>query len=107
MPKSVKSKFHKKAACLWVHVMLPEWLLELAQLRTGIRSWLVVPPVDFMWGLIASYHNRMGHAGVNPTLAVLHQHFHWPGIKSDVAAYVEKCHACQVKKLELQQVADV
>ena len=40
-------------------------------------------------------------------MAVLHQHYHWPGIKADVAAYVEQCHACQVKRLELQQVAKI
>eukprot|EP00892_Ulva_mutabilis_P000150 jgi/Ulvmu1/10135/UM006_0089.1 len=79
----------------------------LAQLRTGDRLWLAVPPVEFRWGVTASYHDRMGHAGVSQTLAVLHQHHHWPGIKADVAAYVEQCHACQVKRLELQQVADI
>ena len=40
-------------------------------------------------------------------MAVLHQHYHWPGIKADVAAYVEQCHACQFKRLELQQVAKI
>lgn len=67
----------------------------------------MVPPVDFGWGLIASYHDRMGHTGVSQTLALPDQQVSWPGMKSDVAAYVEQCHACQVKVHEQQQVADV
>ena len=43
-----------------------------------------------------------GHSGVSQTLAVLHQHFHWPGVKADVAAYVKQCHACQMQRLEHQ-----
>lgn len=67
------------------------------QLHTG-RLRLAVPPRppgDFRWGLIAFSCDRTGHAGVDQTstLAVLYQHFHWPGIKSHVAADVE-CHAC-------------
>ena len=54
-----------------------------------------------------SYHDRKGHAGVTQTLAVLHQHDHWPGIKADVAAHVEQCHACQGQRVELQQVAEI
>lgn len=107
MPKSLKRKIRKKSAALRLHPMRPDWLVVLAQLRTGDQLWLAVPPVEFRWGVIASYHDRMGHAGISQTLAVLHQHYHWPGIKADVSAYVEQCHACQVKRLELQQVADV
>ena len=77
------------------------------QLRSGGCLWLAVPPLEFRWGLIAAYHDRMGHAGISQTLAVLHQHCHWQGIKLDVAAYIEQCLASQVKKLELQQVAGV
>ena len=107
MPKSLKRKIRKKAADLRLHPMRPDWLVVLAQLRTGDRLWLALPPIEFRWGIIASYHDRMGHAGVTQTLAVLHQHYHWPGIKADVAAYVEQCHTCQVKRLELQQVAEI
>ena len=69
--------------------------------------WLAVPPVEFRWGLIGAFHDRLGHAGVIQTLAVLHQHYHWPGVKADVAAFIRQCHACQVRHLELYHVADV
>lgn len=107
MPKAVKRKIRKKAAALRLHPTLPEWLVVHTQLRTGDRLWLAVPPVAYRWGLIGAYHDRMGHAGVSQTLAVMHQHYHWPGIKADVAAFVEQCHACQVKRLELEQVSDI
>ena len=107
MPKSLKRKIRKKAADLRPHPIRPDWLVVLAQLRMGDRLWLALPPVEFRWGIIASYHDRTGHAGVTQTLAVLHQHYHWPGIKANVAAYVEECHACEVKRLELQPVAEI
>ena len=58
---------------------------------------------------MGAFHDRLGHSGVNAasqTLAVI-QHYHWPGVKADVAAFIRQCHACQVKHLELYHVADV
>ena len=77
------------------------------QLRTGDRLWLAVPPVAYRWALIGSFHDRLGHAGVSQTLAVLHQHYHWPGIKADIAGFTRQCHACQVRRLELQFVTEI
>jgi hypothetical protein len=41
----------------------------------------------------------LGHAGVEQTLTVLHQHFHWNGIKHDITLYVKCCDSCQTSKL--------
>ena len=77
------------------------------QLRTGTQVWLAVPPAGFCRGLIGAFHDRLCHSGVNQTLAVMHQHCHWPGVEADVAAFIRQCHACQVRHLELNHVADV
>ena len=77
------------------------------QLRTGDRLWLAVPPVEYRWALIGAYHDRLGHAGISQTLAFVHEHFHWPGIKADIEAFIRQCHACQVRRLELQDMAHV
>jgi transposase InsO family protein len=77
------------------------------QLRTGDRYWLAVPPVEYRWALLGAYHDRLGHAGASQTLAFVHQHFHWPGIKADIEAFIRQCHACQVRRLELQDMVHV
>ena len=106
-PNSVRRKVRYKAKVLRLHPTLVGWYLIRVQLRTGTHVWLTVPPVEFRWGLIGAFHDRLGHAGVIQTLAVLHQHYHWPGVKADVAAFIRQCHACQVRHLELYHVADV
>jgi Integrase zinc binding domain len=58
-------------------------------------------------GLIGAHHDRLCHAGISHTLAFLHQHFHWPGIKADVEAFIRQCHACQLRRLQLQDMARV
>ena len=105
-PQSQRRKIRNKARNLRLHPKLPGWYLIKPPLRTGVRVWLAVPPLDYRWGLIAAFHDRLGHSGVSQTLAVLHQHFHWPGVKADVAAYVKQCHACQMQRLEHQTVPD-
>ena len=106
-PNSVRRKVRSKAKAVRLHPTLAGWYLARVPLRTGTHVWLAVPPVEFRWGLIGAFHDRLGHAGVTQTLAVLHQHYHWPGVKADVAAFIRQCHACQVRHLELYHVADV
>lgn len=77
------------------------------QLCTGEPWWLAVPPVSYRWALIGSYHDRLGHSGVSQTLAFVRQNFHWPGPKADIIAFLRQCHACQVRRLEVQDVAHV
>ena len=79
-PKSLKRKIRSKAKNLRLHPTLDGWYIVRTQLRTGDRLWLAVPPVAYRWALIGAHHDRMGHAGVTQTLAVVHQHHHWPGI---------------------------
>jgi hypothetical protein len=69
------------------------------QLRSGERLWLAVPPVSYRWSLIAAHHDRLGCAGVSQTFRAMRQHYHWPGMKLDVNAYVAQCHPCQLKRL--------
>jgi hypothetical protein len=62
--------------------------------------------LDYRWNLIAAFHDRLGHAGISQTWADLHQHFHWPGLKADIAAFFQHRHASQVQRLELQTVPE-
>ena len=40
----------------------------------------------------------VGHPGRNHTLEILCLRFHWPGMRKDVDAYVQRCHTCQRTK---------
>jgi Integrase zinc binding domain/Integrase core domain len=105
--KAQRRTIRKLARELRVHPMHPAWYVRRAQLRTGDRLWLAVPPVEYRWDLIGAYHDRLGHSGVSQTLATLHQHFDWPGMKADISAFVEVCHSCQLKHLSAEDVASV
>jgi hypothetical protein len=53
--------------------------------------WLLCPPVQFRWDLIRVFHcDLLAHSGVEQTLAAMHQHLHWPGMKADIASYKKK-----------------
>jgi transposase InsO family protein len=77
------------------------------QLRSRERLWLPVPPVSYRWPLIAVHHNRSCHAGVSQTFRAIRQHYHWPGMKLDVSAYVAQGHPCQLKRLATEEVASI
>ena len=40
-------------------------------------------------------HEVIGHAYIGHTLHVMHQHFHWRGIKADITSYIGSCDSCQ------------
>ena len=106
-PKALRHSIRSKASVLRLLPTLPDWFVMRVQLRTGDRWWLAVPPVEYRWALIGAYLDRLGHAGISQTLAFIHQHFHWPGIKADIEAFIRQCHACQVRRLKLQDMAHV
>ena len=69
------------------------------KIRHGSCRWLCCPALQYRWDIIRLFHEALGHAGVEQTLTVMHQHFHWAGIKSDIALYIQACDACQRSKL--------
>lgn len=102
-----RRKIRRIARNLQQHPTNPEWFLQKVQLRTKERLHLVVPPLEYRWALISAFHDRFGHAGVSQTFAGTHRHFHWPGLKADVAGVISACHACQVKLLATEEPATV
>ena len=89
------------ALALKPHPILPSWFLVHKRVRGAGYRWLVCPPVQYRWDLIRGLHDVLGHAGVEQTLTYMHQHYHWTGIKEDIARFVRQCDACQRRKLAL------
>ena len=87
------------------HPTLTGWLLVYCKARRGMYRWLVYPPLEYREGIIAMFHDTLGHAGVGQTLSLLHQHVHWPGIKKDVAICLKTCPACQKVKVIMPEPA--
>ena len=107
VPKPLRQHVKRIAKHLRPHPRLPGWYTQRVLLRTGELLRLTVPPLRFRWALIAAHHDRLGHAGVSQTFARMHRHFHWPGMKADVAGVISACHACQVKLLITEEPAEV
>ena len=62
---------------------------------------LVIPEAcDLREKLIRVHHDppARGHPGVVRTAELLMRSFWWPGLTTDVRAYVQCCHQCQVNK---------
>ena len=70
------------------------------KIRGRPSRWLVYPPLEYRWDIISMIHDVLGHSGISQTLVVVHQHFHWPGIKDDIARVLKTCDACQRSSLE-------
>ena len=80
----------------------PYWPMVYYKVRNHPHRWLLCPPVEYRWDVIRVFHaDLLAHSGVTQTLAALHQHFHWPGIKADIAMHVKCCDSCQRHKLLL------
>jgi len=92
----------QRASSLQVHPTLPEWLLVCKPFEDTYR-WLACPPVEFRWDLIRVMHDALGHAGVNQTADYMQQHFHWAGLRQDVALFVKQCDACQRRNVVMPQ----
>jgi len=55
--------------------------------------------------LLATYHDDQNHFGVSKTQGNLSRDFLWPGITSDVEAYVRSCGSCAQNKSSTQALA--
>ena len=71
-----------------------DWVSVLHQYKGQSRRWVLVPPVEYRWDLIAIHHDMWGHCGVNQTTHAL-RGYYWRGIHGDVRKYISCCDACQ------------
>lgn len=85
-----------------LHPRIPDWLLVSCVVRnSNHRTWLTCPPVQFRYDLIVMVHEALGHAGVEQTLTHMHRHWHWRGLKCDVRHVLQRCDACQRRRVVL------
>ena len=77
-------------------------------LKQGVLHWLyinndeeyhqLVLPECYRGKVLKSFHDDMGHQGIERTLALLREHFYWPTMSQDASAYVTNCEHCCVSK---------
>ena len=70
------------------------WVSVAHRYKGQARRWVLVPPVEYRWDLIALHHDMWGHCGVNQTTHAL-RGYYWRGIHSDVRLYISCCDPCQ------------
>ena len=90
LSQAIKVRLHQRYA---------DWLVLHKKIRHGSCRWLCCPSLQYRWDIIRLFHEALGHAGVQQSLTVMHQNFHWAGIKSDIALYIQACDTCQRSKL--------
>ena len=84
-----------------LRIHAPTQWLQVRVTRRGLAEsrWLLCPPPESRWGLVQMVHDQMGHAGVNACMAYMHTHWHWRGMRADIATVVRACDACQRRRL--------
>ena len=65
---------------------------------------LCVPKSSIREVLVKEAHEGglMGHFGVQKTYDILHEHFYWPHMKSDVHSLCDKCLVCKKAKSKVK-----
>lgn len=76
-------------------VLVRKWLPH-GEDFVGPPAFQVVVPVKFCEGVLRSAHTLLGHLGVRKTLHYILCYFFWPGLKRDVAQFIETGHTSQV-----------
>ncbi len=66
----------------------------------GVRSFGVVVPATMQYEILKAAHASAfaGHKGVRITLQRLKGRFYWPGMGTDVEAFVAACKVCKESK---------
>ena len=69
--------------------------------RTGDQTKIVVP-AQLKQQVLRECHDipAVGHVGIRRTMELVDRHFHWRGMRKDVASYVQTCPTCQMMKSE-------
>ena len=69
----------------------------------GQRKQLILPQ-KLKEKVLTSLHDGMGHQGTERTLHLIRDRCYWPGIHSDVEAWIKKCERCTLSKEPLPHV---
>ena len=58
----------------------------------------IVFPKSYRHEILSIAHESpmSGHLSINETYHKIINHFHWPGLKSDVSKYCKTCHTCEM-----------
>lgn len=66
------------------------------------QSWKEVPPKSSHTDIIREHHDppNMGHFGISKTLDRVQRNYYWPGMKSSVVRYIQRCRICSSVKPE-------
>ena len=58
----------------------------------------LVVPTSYRNEILQSLHNECGHPGKERTTRLVRDRFYWPGVGKDVAAWVDECNRCLLRK---------
>jgi len=86
---------------LWDQMFVEDgvlWRQSPQATRDGEKR-IVVPPSGrtVLLGMVHD-HQTAGHLGVRKTYARVKQRFYWPGCKTDVGRWCQRCHQCALIK---------
>ena len=58
----------------------------------------MVLPIKYQAQVLQLLHDGQGHQGIERTIALCRERFHWNNMFQDVTKYVKECPQCQIMK---------
>ena len=55
-------------------------------------------PLEMQLMMMTAFHDHLGHQGEDRMMQLLRSRYYWPGMRTDVRAYVSQCHECTLSK---------
>jgi hypothetical protein len=55
-------------------------------------------PATLRKEILKWYHTTLHHPGIVRTKKTIKSHLSWPGMRTDIEQYIQKCHICQLYK---------
>jgi Integrase zinc binding domain/PHD-finger len=99
LPPNLALNVRRRGSYFKRHPKIEGWLMVYKKIRNSVSRWLVCPRLPYRWDVIAMVHDVMGHPGISQTLTILHQNFHWVGVKEDITTYIHVCDNYQKLKV--------
>ena len=76
---ATRRRMHELSFKFKPHPSIPGWLMVNKHAGSFHDRWLICPPLPYRWDIIRMFHDTLGHAGMNQTFHILHEHVYWPG----------------------------
>ena len=71
---------------------------EMLYITNSKNYYQLVVPQALVRDIIAQYHDKLSHLGVNKCLSIIKERYYWPNMDIDISKYIRCCRICMKTK---------